>query len=579
MKKMCKVIFIILIQLILIYNYGCFKTTPIRNKHLKYLTGVVAHICDQTGWNSMENDLLIWNSKNIGRIKELLNHKFDKDNFLYIFSYIVNIFNYKYIGILQTFVEHVNILIEECEKYLTAKSFDNFINCTTLLEIGMKKSTVMFDSIYQVMWFLSYLDVQRVFVKVAGNPYTVVDEVYLVKQFIDSIQIKDETGLANIQEEYMAKVNEAVLVIFNTKVLIKNVTKRAISVLNEIRKLLIIPQRLDLKLNYEREYHSQECIENDFFNFVLNNLNKFYTHTKKIYYDDFNFDILLNPDAYNMEKLIPPLEEPLPLLTEVTTLKILVDEGKWKTVDHISIIHKGLNISANRIVRDPVSVHGFNLKKNYILQLLKCRFYEIFSCYYSYFTSIIQFCYNKKTKVVRSSEQNILTYINCINNLFETSKSSEYFFNKIFSVVKRLKDVSIWEVSSVRMSLPSIEKFLELFINTFNDNYLYEDVFNKNTEPFPIIKAHKYLKNMIHKRTMFKAELHETSRHSRIIRCQYTEKSRPFVSILEEIFEKNDDLMKINTIDDHLNACIKLSTFCINIIDIDFKDMGFDKIL
>ncbi|XP_050543338.1 uncharacterized protein LOC126906671 [Daktulosphaira vitifoliae] len=568
MRKNCKrvfIIFIILIQLTLIQSSAYLKDSPVRREYFKYLARVVNYIRHQTGWNSMENEFLNWDSENVISVKELLTFEIDENNFSCIFSHIVSVFNSQYIGILLTFVEHVNILIEECEKYLTAQLFGNFINCTTLLEIGMKKSTVMFDSIYQVMWFLSYLDIKRVFVRIVGNPYTVVDEVYLVKHFIDSIQIKDKTGPANNQEEYNAKVNEAILVIFNTKELIKNVTKRAISVLNRNRKLLIIPQRPDLKLNYEWIYHSQEFIENDFFNLVLNNLNKFYTHTKKMYYDDFNFDILLYPIAHSMDWLIPPQEEPLPLSTEVATLKILVDEGKWKTVDHISIIHNSLVISANRIVRDPVStMHGFNLKKQYILQLLNCRFFEIFSNYYFYLTPILQFCNNKK--------QNM----NCIKNIFDTNENSEHFFNKIYSVVKKLKDTSIWKVTSVRISLSFIEKLLELVIRTFKENYLYEALFNNKLKIDYMTKVNLYLKNMSKQKSILNQHLYFKMKCQR--RCIFIGKSNPFISNTKETALENNYIKKINTIDDHLNACIELSTFCKNFIDIDFKDMGFDKI-
>ncbi|XP_050544462.1 uncharacterized protein LOC126907317 [Daktulosphaira vitifoliae] len=568
---MCKVIFTILvisIQLTLNQNCECINTTLVRNNYFKYLTEVVDHICHQTKWNLMINELLISNSD-----KELLRQKVEKSNFLFIFNYIVNIFNYKYIEILQTFVEHVGILIEECENYLTAQLFNNFMDCTAILEIEMKKSTEMFNRIYKVMWFLSYLDVKRVFVKITSNPYTVVDEVYLVKHFIDSIRIKDHSWLANNEDEYIAKVNEALVVIINTKELIKKVTERAISVLNEMSALLVTPQRLDLKFKYKNEYHSQEFIENDFFHFVLNCLNSFYKITKTNYYDNFKFDIILNPDVYNVKQLIPPQEEPLPLDNELTTLKRLVDEGEWKNIDHISIIHHGLVISANRIVRDPVSMHGFNLKKQYILQLLKCRFFEMFSNFYSYFSPIVLYC----NQLSKTTYLYLLTYINCIKNLYEISKSSKYFFNKIYSVVKHLKDVSIWEVTSVRISLSSTEKFLEYFIETFNNDYLYEDVFKENTEPFLMTKAYNYLKDMIHKRTILNEELYRKSKPL-VIRCQFLEKSSPVISNPEKIMKKNDDLTDIKSIDDHLNACIELSTFCKNSIDIDFKDMGFDKI-
>ncbi|XP_050540030.1 uncharacterized protein LOC126904810 isoform X2 [Daktulosphaira vitifoliae] len=577
---MCKIVFIIFIisiQLTLIQNTKYLKNFPIRKEYFKYLTQVVSYICHQTGLHSINNDLLIQDSGNIISVEELMALKIDENNFLRIFSYIVSVFNFKYIEILQTFVEHINIIIEECEKYLTAKLFYNFINCTSLLEIGMTKSTVMFNSIYQVMWFLSYLDVKRIFVKIPGNPYTVVDEVYLAKQFIDSIQIKDQTYLAINQDEYnQSKINEALLVISNTKELIKNVTERAISVLNDISTVFIIPQRPDLKYKYKEEYLSQKCIENHLFLFVLKGLNSFYTNTKENYYDNFNFDILLNPNAHNMQHLIHPLDYSLQQFTEVKILKILVENGEWKTVDHISIILNGQVISANRIVRDPVSVHGFNLKKQYIIQLLNCKFFEIFSNYFSYLTPIVQFCHNEKLKLTEFSESNILTYMNCIKILFETIKSTEYFFTKIFSVVKKLKEESIWEVKSAHISLSFIEKLLNLIIKTFNDNYLYEELFKNRLEIFHLKSVDLYLKNMIKQRSILNRLLYYKKKGKKS--CQFIGKSSPFIGNPEETANENDYLKKIDTIVDYQNACMELSTFCKNFINIDFKDMGWDKI-
>ncbi|XP_050540040.1 uncharacterized protein LOC126904813 [Daktulosphaira vitifoliae] len=441
----------------------------------------------------------------------------------------------------------------------------------------MTKSTVMFNSIYQVMWFLSYLDVKRIFVKIPRNPYTVVDEVYLVKYFIDSIQIKDQTCLASNQDEYnQSKINEALLVISKTKELIKNVTERAISVLNDISTVFIIPQRPDLKYKYKEEYLSQKCIENDFFFFVLKGLNLFYSNTKENYYDNFNFDILLNPNAHNMQHLLHPQEYLVQPFTEITTLKILVENGEWKTVDHISIIHHGQVISANRIVRDPVSVHGFNLKKQYIIQLLNCKFFEIFSNYIWYLTPIVQFCHNEKLKLTEFSELNILTYMNSIKNLFETIKSIEYFFTKIFSVVKKLKEASIWEVNSAHISLSFIEKLLNLIIKTFNDNYLYEELFKNRLQTFHITSVDLYLKNMLKQRLILYRQLYYKWRGQK--RCKFIGKSSPFIGILEETAEENDYFKTIDTIADYKNACMELSTFCKNFIDFDFKDMGWDKI-
>ncbi|XP_050540034.1 uncharacterized protein LOC126904811 isoform X1 [Daktulosphaira vitifoliae] len=577
MRKRVFIIFIILMQLTLIQNSKYLKSSPIRREYFKYLTQVVSYICHQTGWHSINNDLLIQDSGNVISVEELSALKIDENNFLRIFSYIVSVFNFKYIEILQTFVEHINIIVEECIKYLTAKFFYNFINCTSLLEIGMTKSTAMFNSIYQVMWFLSYLDVKRIFVKIPRNPYTVVDEVYLVKQFIDSIQIKDQTCLVSNQDENnQSKINEALLVISKTKELINNVTERAISVLNDISTVFIIPQRPDLKYKYKEEYLSQKCIENDFFFFVLKGLNLIYTNTKENYYDNFNFDILLNPNAHNMQHLIHPQEYCLTQFTELTTLKILVENGEWKTVDHISIIHHGQVISANRIVRDPVSVHGFNLKKEYIIQLLNCKFFEIFSNYNWYLTPIVQFCHNEKIKLTGFSESNILTYTNCIKNLYETNKSTEYFFNKIFSVVIKLKEASIWEVNSAYISLSFIEKLLNLIIKTYNDNYMYEELFKKRLQIFHLRSVDLYLKNMLKQRSILYRQLYYKSRGKK--RCEFIGKSSPFIGIPEETVEENDHLKKIDTIADYQNACMELSTFCKNFIDIDFKDMGWDKI-
>ncbi|XP_050544381.1 uncharacterized protein LOC126907272 isoform X3 [Daktulosphaira vitifoliae] len=552
----------------------------VKDRYLEYVITVIQHICDQKGWNSMQHLQLNHDVYGNMTIKDAISQKVYKYDVLDKFIIVVHLLNYKYIEILKNYAKLVIVSIKECKKYSTHNLYREFIDCTQRIEHGVKNSMIMFDNLYQVMTFMSYFDTKCVFKNFKGIPFVIVEEIYFAFHNTSTMKISDQSFFIDQNGNFISE--NAISVLKSIKNFIDQLNVMVENI--KVKKLILaeIPKRVNYYWIFEEQYlHYQSKNSNlTSIDIVLLMLESFCENTIKNDYEDLGFKEILNPHLYKCDSLfVPQFIDPDSQEKGIVNLNILLNEGNWNTLSYLYINHNGQDISLSRVLRDQANNNNFHLKKQYITQLLKCRFYDILKNFTTYLSGVLDL--SKKQKNNSDKLKDLNCYIECVNNFFLIMKSVQDLLNYLNTAMEKLKQASIWHENGAFYCLSPIKKIIDNILEVMKEKNLLRDDFSDcilNLEEV----ANNYIADVHDVKCFIQLEF----RHVRGVHeshCFYHEKvlfTKQYVFNIskKKTISTNIAHSSTNPISNCQQACTELYLFCENFIGNEYKNLGFDKI-
>ncbi|XP_050545257.1 uncharacterized protein LOC126907736 isoform X3 [Daktulosphaira vitifoliae] len=441
--------------------------------YLNYVNKVVGHMCIQNGWKSMEKIYLNFDESSAPiSVPDLMVLKFDTDNVLSIFYKMFHILNYKYNEVLLTFVELISIVIDICENFLNAELLDDFYNSTILLVNEVKNSLKMFENLYNAMAFISYVDLTLVFVGLKSNPYTIVDDIY---------EIKNHIYFKKIQYEFLY-VDLGVFL--ETKNFIDDVSKIAKNFLQNNTFITNTVDKIDFKSKFDIEYLTNYTDFTNFILFMKHKINSFYNETIKINYEGLGFIQLINPTDI---KFKPPIDETINQELGIMTLNTLFNEGSWSSFSHIKIQYGDLKISAESVIRDQVTDHNIHLKKYYFTHMMRCRVFEMLFIYNKSLTVLKKICKTAKLQL------DLNDYVKCVTCLFDVINGTVKMFDFIMTIIEKIKLSTIWPNESLYSNLITTYNLIYKYVVDLKTNNVIRNYYVNKPEENTDILADDYI--------------------------------------------------------------------------------------
>ncbi|XP_050546987.1 uncharacterized protein LOC126908718 [Daktulosphaira vitifoliae] len=543
-----------------------------KKQYLKFVVTLVNHICVQEGWNSIKH-LQLDNAYNNITIEKLFAQKINNENIMTVFNIVVCLLNYRYSEVIRNYVEFITLSIQECEKYATANLFRDFIDCTLNIEHGVKNSIIMFDKLYQVMTFLSHIDIKNY-----ETPFVLVDEIYFAYHVTNAMKITDQSFYIDQDGNFIPK--NATYVLSSIKTFIGRLYYIVKS--NERNNHILdkLPEPINYQLIFEKQYLNLKSVNSNLriIDCVLYMLNSFYKNTITNDYENLGFREIINPLLYKCDHLFygPPCYF-VPHEKGIVNMNIMIKEGNWKTLKHLYIEHNNKVLSVNRVLRDQANNINFHLKRQHFTLLLRCRFYNILQNFYSHLSKIFNICNLEKSNILIRYSPN--RYIKCVSSFFMSIKNIEVFLNYLNTAMNKLKQALIWYengafycISPIRNIVNNVLHWMTLknlsrteFCNSNNlkivaDNYM-------DDAKYMISSLQLVMKNgsLVYKK-----------------HCFYHE--NPFLSKKEilEMKKKNEKCINIVTLPNiyinYQEACDELDKLCKDFVNIEYENLGFDKI-
>ncbi|XP_050520422.1 uncharacterized protein LOC126893913 isoform X2 [Daktulosphaira vitifoliae] len=385
------------------------------------------------------------------------------------------------------------------------------------------------------MKFLSYLDVRYVF-KGSIVPNVIIDEIDFFQQYV-----------------------------------LQQITETSSFDLNSIPKLKDSETKFKNLNEFYTEALEKECSNgNDSYLVYLtcSKLNLFYIETIEIWYKNLGFKQFLNP---NTPEFIPPMNSAVNQYDGIKVLNILRQENGWKTMNHINIIYNGKQYTVDCVMKDPIDHMNFQIKKEHVTQLLRCRYTEIMKNYHVLLSAILFLC-NKYTRCID---------YNCIIKLFDSFNKSIKMLEGLNRVLITLKKYSIWNLYLCsHSSLLKILKWIEDFIYLSKNNEFSNVNFYDNQGHRKIDKINKLLKIFLNVRKKFYLDLNGDIGKLNI-RCSI---KNPFYDKNKIINELNcsastsNNPFSLQSTEIYINVCNYFDDFCEKVYKSCYENLGFSKI-
>ncbi|XP_050520408.1 uncharacterized protein LOC126893901 [Daktulosphaira vitifoliae] len=521
-----------------------------------YIKYVVHYIQSNIKLNEIQNLELVQDSNNIIRIKEACNIYKSMQFFKSVYSYIISILNFKYTEILKKFLDDIDIILHKCKQFQDKNLSENFISCVTLLVEEVKNSKIMFENLYNAMKFLSYIDVRYLF---RGSIVTnvIIDEIDFFLQYvlqkISETKNLDLNSLPNLKdcETDFKNLNE-----FYTEALGK------VNNLFQNSNIIITYTKTDWTTIQIKEFSN----ENDSYlvYLICSKLNLFYNQTIEIWYKNIGFEQFLNP---NIPELIPPI---INQNDAVEALNILLQETGWKSMNHITIIYNNKHFSVDYIIKDTINNINFQIKKEHVIQLLRCRYTEVIKNYNVLISAIMVLC---------NAESKPLNY-NCLIKFFNVFNKSKLMLKGLYTALITLNKSSIWTVNfSSQSSLHKILEWVSGFLCLLKNNE-FSQVNLKNNEIENIKIVEKLLNSIQCFRVKLNDELHSDMIHIKtrcLIKVPFYDKFKKIRDFMKSAnMLKNTCPQSINQ--SYLNACNYFENFCENVYQSCYEILGFRKV-
>ncbi|XP_050520415.1 uncharacterized protein LOC126893908 [Daktulosphaira vitifoliae] len=527
-----------------------------RESYKNYIKTVICHIHSKIQLNEMLNLKSNNNTNNTVVLIEFQSgtnmHDFSEN-----YSNTISILNFKYTEILKTFLNYLDFILRKCKQFHDENLWENFICCITSLVEEVKNSNTMLDYLYNAMKYISDIDVRYVF-KGHNVPNAIVDEIDFFKQLVlqytsetvsfdlNSLpHLKDsETKFKNLNEFY-AVASETVNIMFQNNNLIDTFIETN-SITNQITEC---SNKNDSYLVY----------------LTCSNLNAFYNETIDMWYKNLGFDLFFNPI---IPKFTPPLDPKINQNDGIKVLNILRQESGWKTMNHIKIIYNGKSFSVDFIMKDEINNINFRVKKEHIIQLLRCRYTEIIKNYDIIVSAILHICQINAHR----------HYHNCLVELFDSLNKSKTMFNGLKSAITTLNESSIWSFNvNSQSNLQKIFDWAKDFLNLLNNNEFSKDKNEYNEIPITE-NVEKILKNFLIFRDIFYRELRNDTSHMSercVLENSYLEK---FKLINDFRFSKITNQNFVSTKQIYQNGCNFFDSFCKSVYENCYENLGFNSI-
>ncbi|XP_050531353.1 uncharacterized protein LOC126900031 isoform X3 [Daktulosphaira vitifoliae] len=535
-----------------------------------YLVEVVQHILYHhqlqeklNSWHYVnttdDSKILLSTSLNKNHISIILSPK--------IFSSTVTSMNYRYAKLLKIYVRYITTMIGECENYYNKKLFDKFIECTKLVQDVVCNSSGMFENFYDILTFIINLDVKLIFHDYVA-PITIINEIHSIYTYTSS-KTKPCT-FTYIKSNGDFDIDEACKDLLNIKHFHATVT-------DMLHNLQFLDTASNLTNNfihkyllekYNDKYALQKEKDKSYVQFIYDDLIIFYNEV--ITNDNYNlgFQELLHP---TVPGLVPPL---LLQNTEqrIAALNKLFSKRHFKEpFKNIKIImENGKKLTANTLSQ--TNVDFINLKQNekYFEQLLRCRYAEILKYYERLLHNIINLCRNEEIK----SHINIHkeSFIECVNQLRNSISLSINMFKSLLSAMAILKKLYIWEY--VKKSHNSLHKPSNIIMKLFYD---FKSLCIENTKTMNEIEAKAFLWKLSESSENFKTDLRTEMGIRFKNRC--------------ELLDHYNNILTFNSLSNNLKGSMKhdgliynlfysqINTFCNEIINTDYKNLGFEDLI
>lgn len=258
-------------------SFICVHCRIKEHTYMNYVARVIDHLSTQNGWQSMENLNIRFTDGTIS-VPVFMAQKIDKCDLSYIFRKMVNILNYRYNEIVKTFVALLNIVVDTCERFLDDQLMTDFSVCIFLLETAVNNSKMIFDAMYSVMTFISYIDLNA-----KSQPYTIVDDIHQI-----------------ISDEYFKKKNNDLsdidhMSFMNVKSFIKNTSAIANRFCDPNSDVFSNTTEPDIVKTFEIQLSSQPGKFSDVVNFTFQH---FYKTTMWNNIENLGFFQLLYPEDF-----------------------------------------------------------------------------------------------------------------------------------------------------------------------------------------------------------------------------------------------------------------------------------------
>ncbi|XP_050529612.1 uncharacterized protein LOC126899103 [Daktulosphaira vitifoliae] len=541
------------------------------NEHYKnYIKKVVAHIHSQIGPHQMVNLKL----KQFLKYPELEENS-KKDELSCNYRYTIGVLNFKYIEILNKFLDYVGIIINKCKQFQERNLSDNFINCVSSFETVVKNSKSMFENLYNAMKFMSYIDVKFLFLGGIA-PHPLINEIDFFQQFVK-----------NIETIYFVdiKILPNHIIFDDSKKKFENLERfygdalKIVNYLFENSKIIDISTKTDLKKNQIKECSKdskvkiEDCSNENNFDIVYSTcskLNSFYNETIEIWYKNMGFEHFLNP---SIPDFIPPKDPEIKQDDGINALNILRLETGWKFMNYINIIYYDKYYNVDFIIKDTINDINFRIKKEHISQLLRCKYTEVLKNYQILLSAILFIC-----------KKHSIEYQNtCLIELFKSFNKSKKLLKGLYNALITLNKSSIWIVNYNSHS--SLHRILEWIANSLNllkkNNFFQIDFVDQDDNK----KINERIQELLFIFQGYIDNLHydiHCNTSSFETWCYCTKK--PFYDRKNMInYFKNS----VNTLNDpntareiqiYRIACRYFDNYCENVYNNCYKNLGFEKI-
>ncbi|XP_050520669.1 uncharacterized protein LOC126894058 [Daktulosphaira vitifoliae] len=535
-------------------------------RYKNYINTVVAHIHSQIGSYEMQNL----------KLKQFLNcPEMEKictpDDFSRNYRYTISVLNFKYTEILKKFLDYMNIIINKCLEFYKRNLFENFISCVSLLETEVKNSKSMFEYLHNAMKFISYIDIKYLF-REGFAPHPIIDEIDFFQQ---SVKKLDATYFVDIN--ILPNINDSKTKFENLK-RFYDVALKIVNNLFQNSQIIEISVNTDLMDNQINECFNDstikidDCSNENNFDIVYSTcskLNSFYNESINIWYKNLGFEHFLNP---KIPDFTPPKDPEIKQDDVIEALNILHLETGWKSMNHINIVYYDKYYNVDFIMKDKINDINFRIKKEHIVQLLRCRYTEILKNYQTLLSTIMYIC---KSDLIEYQN-------NCLIELFKSFNKSKKMLKGLYNSLITLNKSSIWIVNmNSHSSLHRILEWVVYSLNLLKKNNFFQIDFvdqNDNKKINEIIQEfrdifQKYLDNFHYDITCNTAHIDKW--------CHFTKNN---------FYEKND---VINSFIDSANtlnsnptleiqvyqiACHSFDNFCEYAYNCCYEILGFEKI-
>ncbi|XP_050545626.1 uncharacterized protein LOC126907942 isoform X4 [Daktulosphaira vitifoliae] len=470
-------------------------------------------------------------------------------NFRLKYNYTISILNYKYIEILIKFFHLIQFILKKCLQFYQENVLNTFISCVQMLEIVVKSSKTMFEKLHNAMKFLSYIDIRLLFVE-GFVPHPIFDVIDFIYQYI--LEECSETSSFDLNKSpyEISEMKFKNLIKFqmdaSTRVdnFFQNNKFMSNCLIDDTKKIKIA----ELPSNLES---ARKEILNKFFNEII-----------EVWYKNLGFEEFIKPKR---AEFIPPIDPDINQNDGIEALNIIRKESGWEKMNHISIVYFGKQFSVDRIINDEVSNINFQIKKEHVSQLLRCRFTEIMKNYRSLFSAMLYIC-----------DKDALNYYNnCVIKLFGSFVKSKTMLEDLYEALVTLKKSSIWSVnytseSNLQIVFEWVAGFLSLLENNdfslknINDNKKIKQLLYIFKKKINIFSTHLFSEMKI-----FNTLCHKDDKFKNV---QY------YVNYFRNPENESINLNPENSMQIMLNACNFFDNFCENVSKSCYKDLGFEKL-